>query len=148
MRLNSSTHNNEGLIKKNDPESMANTKRLNEKIIKHLDEYTFFDLDHQEYSEELIVSYGVSAEACKDVVITLREENKKISFLNIKTLLPVAPEILEIINNYKKIIVVEENLNGIYSNILFGKNTPSNVKQVNKIGSLISPSEIIKVINS
>ena len=148
IRLNSSTHNDEGLIRKNDPESMANTKRLNEKFIKRIDEFTFYDLDHQENSEKLIVTYGISSEASRDATIELRSNDEKVSLLVVNTLLPVPPVINEIINKYKSVIFVEENLNGIYCDIIFGQNIPAHIKKVNKIGNLISPSEIINIIRS
>ena len=43
-------------------------------------------------------------------------------------------------------IFVEENISGIYKEIIYGKNQPAKVSSVNKIGSLIGPSEIIKVV--
>lgn len=148
IRLNSSTHNNEGMIKKNDSESMANTKRLNDKFIKRIEELTYYDIDSQYGSDTIIVTYGISAEASKDAVKSLRNEGEKVDLLNVKTMLPVPPKIIEIINKYKSVIFVEENLTGIYCDIIYGKNQPVGVKKVTKIGSLISPSEIIKVVKS
>ena len=148
IRLNSSTHNEEGLIRKIDPESMNNTKRLNDKIIKRIDEFTFFDLDEQEKSEKLIVSYGISSEASKDALITLRSSGEKVSLLTVNTLLPVPGMVREIINRYSDVTFVEENLSGIYCDIIYGQNIPGHVKKVNKIGNLISPSEIINIVKS
>lgn len=148
IRLNSSTHNDEGMIRKNDAESMANTKRLNDKFIKRIDEFTFYNLDHQDNSEKLIVSYGISSEASRDAVEELRNDGEKISLLIVNTLLPVPPAITEIINRYKSVTFVEENLSGIYCDIIFGQNVPSHIKKVNKIGNLISPSEILNIVRS
>lgn len=148
LRLNSSTHNEKGFIGKNDPESMNNTARLNEKFMKRLDEFTFYEYDNQLGSSKLIVTYGISSESSRDAIIELRESGVKISLLIINTLLPVSPEIVKIINSYKEIIIVEENYKGIYADIIYGQNTPDNVKKVNKIGNLISPEEIIKIAKS
>ena len=148
IRLNSSTHNKEGMIGKNDPESMANTKRLNDKFIDRINEFTFYELDHQAESKKLIVSYGISAEACRDAVSHIRRSEEKISLLIVKTLLPVPPEVVEIINRYPDVVFVEENLNGIYCDIIYGQNIPAGVKKVNKIGNMISPYEIIKTLKS
>jgi len=147
VRYNASTHDDEGLIRKSNPESLANTKRLREKLIKRIDEYTFYDLDDEAGSNELIVSYGISAEAAKDALTLLRASGRKISLLIVKTLLPVSEVILEIINRYDQITFVEENLVGIYREIIFGKVQNDNVKSVNKIASMISPAEIINTIN-
>ena len=148
VRINASTHNNAGLIKKNDPESMANTRRLKEKFEKRIDEFTFFDHDKEEGASKLIVTYGISADASKDAAGRLREEGEKVSLLIAKTLLPVPGAILDIINSYEEVIFVEENISGIYKEILFGVNNSPKVKSVNKIGNLISPSEIIKAVRS
>lgn len=145
LRLNSSTHNEKGFIGKNDPESMNNTARLNEKFMKRIDEFTFYEYDNQVSATKLIVTYGISSESSRDAVIELRESGVKISLLIINTLLPVSYEIVKIINSYKEIIIVEENYKGIYADIIYGQNTPDNVKKVNKIGNLISPEEIIKI---
>jgi len=148
VRINASTHNNAGLIKKNDPESMANTRRLKEKFEKRIDEYTFYDYDKEQGAKKLIVTYGISADASRDAVVKLREEGEKVSLLIVKTLLPVPGVILDIINDYENIIFVEENISGIYKEIIFGINENSKVSSVNKIGNLISPSEIIKAVRS
>ncbi len=148
VRINASTHNNAGLIKKNDPESMANARRLKEKFENRISEFTFYDLDSQDGANKLVVTYGISADAARDAVNSLRNEGEKISLLIVKTLLPVSQEILDIINPFDTIIFVEENLTSIYGEIIFGKNRPSKVRTVNKIGSLISPSEIIKEVRS
>ena len=49
-----------------------------------------------------------------------------------------------IINNYKRVLIVEENLSGLLAKIIYGINPPANVFKVNKIGSMITPNEIIK----
>ena len=148
VRINASTHNNAGLIKKNDPESMANTRRLKDKFEKRIDEITFFDLDKQDGARHLIVTYGITTDAAKDAVISLRKDDFKVDLLTVKTLLPVPPEINKIINSYENVVFAEENISGIYSEIIYGVNTPSHVRVVTKIGSLIEPSEIIKAIKS
>lgn len=145
LRLNSSTHNEKGFIGKNDPESMNNTARLNDKFMKRIDEFTFYEYDNQLGASKLIVTYGISSESSRDAIIELRESGVKISLLIINTLLPVSYEIVKIINSFKEIIIVEENYKGIYADIIYGQNTPDNVKKVNKIGNLISPEEIIKI---
>ena len=144
VRMNASTHDNEGLIRKGNPESLANTKRLQEKFQKRIDEITFYELDEDNGSDNLIVTYGISSEAARDTVLKLRSNGEKISLLIVKTLLPVPKKIIEIINSYQKVTFVEENISGQYEKIIYGEASKENVKSVNKIGSLISPSEIEK----
>jgi len=148
VRINASTHDDEGLIRKASPESLANTRRLKEKLEKRIDEYSFYELDEESGSEDLVVTYGISAEAARDAVSKLRLEGKKVSLLVVQTLLPVAPVIYEILQRFNRLHIVEENLNGIYKEILFGKSPNQNIKGVNKIGTMITPSEIINSVKS
>lgn len=145
IRLNSSTHDDEGMIQKNSPNALANTKRLKDKVEKRIEEYLFYELDKEDSNEHLIVTYGISAGACRDAVITLRKNNKKVSLLVVKTVLPVAPKIISIIESYKNIYFVEENIGGQYKEIIFGKQQKSNIHQINKIGHMISPEDVINI---
>ena len=144
VRLNSSTHDDEGMIQKNSPNALANTIRLKEKMEKRLDEYTFYEYDKQDDNKHLIISYGISADASRDAVDELRKNNHKISLLIVKTLLPVSEKITKIIDSYQNVTFVEENIGGQYKEIIYGKVSRKNIKQVNKIGFMISPSDIIK----
>lgn len=146
VRINASTHNDAGLIKKNDPESMANTRRLKEKFEKRIDEITFYDFDDQSGADKLIVTYGISADAARDAVSELRESGEKVSLLVVKTMIPVPPKVMEIMDRFGSVIFVEENIGGIYKEMIYGNNSPKKVSSVNKIGSLISPSEIVKAV--
>jgi len=148
VRFNSSTHDNEGMIRKNNPESLNNTRRLKEKIEKRLNEYTFFEYDQQDDSKDLIVSYGISAEASRDACAEWRKSGHKASLLIVKTLLPVAPDILGIIRQFERVHFVEENITGLYREIIFGKMHADSVFSVEKIGSMITPEEIIKSLQS
>jgi 2-oxoglutarate/2-oxoacid ferredoxin oxidoreductase subunit alpha len=144
VRINASTHDNEGLIRKGNPESLANTKRLKEKFEKRMDAITFYELDEDLNSKDLIVTYGISADAARDAVLNIRKKGRRISLLVVKTLLPVSKKIIEIIDSYKNVTFVEENISGQYKNIIYGAASRKNVQSVNKIGSMISPSEIEK----
>lgn len=147
VRINSSTHDPEGYIKKNTPDAIANTTRLRDKIEKRIDEYSEFHFDKQENSEIIIVSYGISALAALDAVKTIRSEGRNISNLILKTLLPVPPEILEILNQFNHIIFVEENASGLLREIIYGQYRNENIRGVNKIGDMITPQEIINEVS-
>lgn len=144
VRLNSSTHDETGTIKKATKAALGNTIRLYTKIQRRLNEYLLYDFDKDESNELLIISYDISAEATRDAIKLMREKGLKVSSLFPKTLLPFSNELIDIINQYQKILIVEENLTGLLSKIIFGINPPSNVFKVNKIGTMITPNEIIK----
>jgi len=146
VRINSSTHDPEGFIKKNTPDAMANTLRLRNKIEKRIAEYSEFQLDKQEHSYTILVSYDISALAVLEAVKTIRSEGGKISACTLKTLLPVPPEIPGILDQFKYKIFVEENASGLLQELLYGQCRDRNIHGINKIGDLINPQEIINEV--
>ena len=148
VRINASTHNAEGFIKKGIPEALENTARLKLKIENYFNEMTDnYELDDEKDSDILIVTYGISTEAARDALRNLRATKTKLSLLVIKDLLPVSQNILDILKRYTHIIIVEENISGLLKEILYGQEKYDNIRSVNKIGNLINPSEIIKEVN-
>ncbi len=147
VRFNSSTHDDEGLIRKGNPESMANTRRLKEKLEKRIDEFSFYELDTQDGANQLIVSWGISADAARDAVTTIRKSGKKIDLLIVKTISPIPPQIYEIVDSYKSVVFAEENLTGQYKEMLFGKRNIPSVKTATKFGAMLTPSDIESVVN-
>jgi 2-oxoglutarate ferredoxin oxidoreductase subunit alpha len=144
VRINASTHDQDGAIKKTNPDSMANTHRLKEKIDLNVDELCEYDLDTENGAEKLIVTWGISTDAARDAVNTYRKNGNKVALLTVKTLLPISTTIYSILDSYKELLFVEENISGQLKEIIFGKRPNKMVKQVNKIGSMISPDEILK----
>jgi len=142
VRINASMHNETGRIVKNE-ESINISKRLAEKINSRASELAFFEYIKDESATKLIVSYGISSLAALDALEELKANNQKASLLIIKTLIPLSNEIYEIIDSYKEVLFVEENLNGQLKEIIFGKRKNQNITSVNKFGSMIAPSEIV-----
>ena len=148
VRINASTHNMEGFIKKGIPEAMANTARLKQKIENSFNEMKDnYDLDDEKDSNTLIVTYGITSEAARDAVKIIRSGKREISLLVIKGLLPVSQSILDVLKKYTNIIIAEENISGLLKEILYGQIKYDNIRSVNKIGHLINPSEIIIEVN-
>ncbi len=146
VRFNASTHDNEGLIRKNSPESMANTFRLKEKLENHIDKYTFFDYQKEDNADTLIVSWGISAEAARDAAARLKAKGQPVSLLIVKTLIPVPARVMEIIDSYQKVVFAEENLTGQYKEMLYGKRIPAGVTGANQFGHMLSPVQIIEAV--
>lgn len=147
VRLNASTHDTKGLLQHSTEEAMANTRRLREKIVKNLPNFTYYELDEQENSDALIFSYGITSLAAREATFILREKGISVSLLIAKTLLPVPPEYLKILDRYERVIIAEENLTGQYCEILFGENKPAKVTNVGAIGRMITPQELIEEVN-
>ncbi len=144
VRFTASTHNEDGIIQHTSPEAMDNTKRLQAKLYRNLDSFLSFELDETPGADTLLISYGITALSAREATSRLRGMGYRVSLLIAKTLLPVPPLFYRIFEHYRRIVVAEENLNGEYREILFGKNPGTNVIGVNAIGKMISPDDIIE----
>lgn len=142
VRINASMHDESGKIVKNE-ESLNVSRRLKAKITGRSSELSLFDHNQQEGSSKLIVSYGISSFAAIDAVASLRSSRHKVSLLILKTLIPLAPEVYDIIDSYDECLIVEENINGQLKEMIFGQRENKKVKSLNKFGSMITPSEIV-----
>lgn len=146
VRITSSTHNQKGIIQNSTTEALNNSKRLHFKNIRNMADYSFYELDEHPGSNTLLISYGITALAAKEAVYNLRAEDKNVSLLIAKTLLPIPQIYFDVCAKYEHIIVAEENLTGQYRQILFGSNSDSNVSGVNEFGKMINPNSIIKEV--
>jgi 2-oxoglutarate/2-oxoacid ferredoxin oxidoreductase subunit alpha len=144
VRLNASTHDRKGILQHSGREALENTRRLEEKPLRHLSRYTYYDLDEQEDADTLVVSWGVSAAASRDAVSMLRLKGKRVSLLVAKTLLPVPTVYYDIIDAYKKVVVVEENINAQFASLLFGTRLPGKIIPAGSIGRMVTVNEVIE----
>jgi len=145
VRYTASTHNEHGILQGITPEALGNTIAIHEKIEKNLDSYLFYEY-LKEDSDTLLVSYGITANASREAALRLKADGHLVSLLVPGTLLPIPDIYLEIMASYKKVIIAEENYHGLYSRLLFGAKAPANIHNVNTIGRMISPDEIIKEV--
>jgi 2-oxoglutarate ferredoxin oxidoreductase subunit alpha len=143
VRFTASTHDMKGILQNSSPESINNTKRLNNKLLNHLDSYTIYEADEQSGADTLIVSYDVASQAAREAVTALRSKGKAVSVLIAKTVLPVPEIYLDILSKYRKVVIAEENLGGQFRQILFGIAGRKGVTGVNGIAKMISPESII-----
>ena len=146
VRFNASTHDSTGNIRKGTPEAMANTRRLKDKIEKRISEYSHYDLDDDEGSNILIITYGITTEAVRDALKKYRDQDLSISCLIMKTLLPIPPEIFKIADRYEHIIFAEENISGQMREIMYGQVEKDNVRGVYVIGRMIASTDIEKEV--
>lgn len=148
VRFTASTHNQKGILQNTTKEALNNTIRIHEKSHKNLDEFLHFELDEQGDAEILLFSYGITAAACREAVRELRSQDRKISLLVAKTMLPVPDVYFDIIKKYKKVYFAEENYTGQYRQIMIGARHNENYKGINGIGKMINPAEIMKEVMS
>ena len=146
VRYTASTHNEKGILEGISPAALGNTISIHEKIEKNLDSYLHFEIQKEEGSKTLLVSYGITANAVREAAVRLREEGTPVSVLILKTLLPIPDIYLEIMAEYDNVVIAEENHTGLYSKLLYGARAPENIHTVNTIGRMIGPDEIIEEV--
>jgi 2-oxoglutarate ferredoxin oxidoreductase subunit alpha len=144
VRLTGSTHDVCGILRSASDEVLANTRRLQEKVEAGMP--VLYDLDEQEGSETLVVSYGVTAGAARQAVAALRAQGEALSLLVARTLLPIPDIYYEILERYPRIIIAEENLQGQLAQLLYGRRLPSGVRRVGGIGCMVSPERIAREV--
>ncbi len=148
VRFNASTHDQQGILQHSNEEAMANTRRLEEKVVEKMKDFLFYELDEQKGAQKLLVAYGISSQAARDALKALREAGEKVSLLIPKTLLPAPDGYLEIFNLYNKVVIAEESINNQLGDVIYGRCKPSHLHFVGSIGKMITPEEIMKEVKA
>ncbi len=147
VTVTGSAHDQAGLLRKNSPEVLEVLLHLQRKIEAHAEEMALVKPDLDPDARCVLISYGVTARAARQAVGTLRREGYPISFLQIQTLFPVPVRALDwAVANARFVFVAEENLSGQYRSVLAPHLGGKQVFGINKIGSLISPTEIVRAV--
>jgi len=142
-----SAHNMDGELKKNDPETIAVLKHLEEKIQAHRDELIEFEYQEVENAKTLIISFGITGRTVREVIRRSKNSDKKASSLIIKSLFPIPEKLIQDLSEkYDKIVIPEENLTGQYRRLIQHLLIGKEVIGINKIGSMITPQEIMEKI--
>lgn len=142
-----SAHNMKGELKKNDAETIKVLYHLEEKILAHKSELVEVKKDFQPEAETLIISFGITARTMNEAIRTLRNRNKKVSAMTIYSLFPIPEnEIREAVKNVKRVIIAEENMNGQYRSLIYNLMSDKEVVGINKIGEMITPTEIMEKV--
>lgn len=142
VRYNASTHDDRGALHHSSDAALANTRRLETKILSSLPSFTDYEFDGAEGARTLVVAYGITAAAARDAVAELRLAGRPVSLLVPKTLLPTPPEYLEILQAHDRVVVAEETMNAQFAELLFGRRRPPSVRVVGALGHMITPAEI------
>jgi 2-oxoglutarate ferredoxin oxidoreductase subunit alpha len=111
VRQTSSTHGANGYITTEQTEISRTLQRLKSKLESSVAQFSFYDLLPAEKSETLLISYGVTARACKAVYKELQNTAQPVSLLILKTLWPVPVDVIRRgAEGFKRIVVIEMNL--------------------------------------
>lgn len=149
VRQTSSTHGPDGYITTATEVIETNIKRLRDKLITAVDDFTYYESDTDSQADTLIITYGVTARAARQCLDQLREKSIVVSLLILKTLYPVPEQLIkQHINRVKRVVVAEMNL-GQYVQEIYRLCGDTPVILCSKMnGELISPDEIQKLILS
>jgi len=147
VTVTGSAHDHEGRLRKPSPEVVELLLHLQRKIEAHAGDMAMVRSDLDLEASCLLVSYGITARAARQAVGMLRKEGFPISFLQIQTLFPVPTEALHrAAAGIRTVFVAEENLTGQYRAVLAPLLNGRRLLGINKIGSMISPTEIVRAI--
>jgi len=147
VTVTGSAHDRSGLLKKNDPETLANLRHLQAKIDAAEAEIGLVDLDLPAGARTLVLSYGVSARASRDAVAAARAEGRSVGFANVRTLFPIPKTALAAaLAGIEIVVLPEENQSGQYRQALGDVLAGLEVRPVNSIGAAITPERILDAI--
>ncbi len=144
-----SAHDKRGRLQKNSPETIEVLRHLQEKISSNAASITRLAVDAPKKGDTVILSYGISARTAMEAVGGLRSRGKNVSLCNVQTLFPIPEkELAEAARGAKKVVVVEENLTGLYRSQVARLFPDKEVVGVNAVGRMITPGEIEETVLS
>ncbi len=152
VTITGSAHDMAGRLQKNSAETLAVLRHLQEKIAFRSKEIIRLDIDpasggEAEDPETAVISYGISARTAREAVVNLRKQGKKVSFINLQTLFPIPDtQIVEAVANAKSVVIVEENMRGLYRSQIERILSDKIVLGANDVGKMISPRRIEQTV--
>lgn len=142
-----SAHDMQGKLQKNSPETIDMLIHLEEKLRWRYDDFSLVEMDLQDSAKTLVISYGITSRAAMDAVGAARRVGHNVSSLIIQSLFPIpVKKLAKALNGIERVIIAEENLQGLYRSVLERYCNGRRVQGVNKIGAMISPKEILDAI--
>jgi 2-oxoglutarate ferredoxin oxidoreductase subunit alpha len=147
VTVTGSAHDRRGRLRKVSPEVVELLLHLQQKVEAHAAEMALVRSDIVPDASSLLVSYGITARAAREAAGALRQKGVPISFLQMQTLFPVPRQALErAAAGVRRVFVAEENFGGQYRAVLAPLLAGREVLGINKVGTMISPGEIVRAI--
>jgi len=143
LAVTGSTHDPFGFRKTDDPEAHARlVQRINDKILKRVNEFAEVESKFLEDSDIAVVSYGFTARTSLFAVKRLRKEGLKVGFLRLKTMWPFPEEaVRDALASIKRVLVPEMNRGQVGGEIR--KYTSCEVVGLNQTNGEVIPPEVI-----
>ena len=138
-----SAHDAEGRLSKTSSEVVEILASLQRKIDAHATELTLAQAEPAAGADTLVISYGVSARAALEACRRARTRGQRVSFLKLETLFPLPVSALEpALEGCSRVVVVEENLTGLYAGVLEPHLGGRPLTRVTGLGGMIPPARI------
>ncbi len=143
VTVTGSAHDKSGRLQKNSPETLEVLRHLQQKIVSNSHDIISVEIDHKDKAEAVVFSFGISARTAREAVASLRAKGRQVSFCNLKTLFPIPEEeIRNAAGKAKRVVVVEENMTGLYRSQIERLFPDRDIIGVNGVGRMIAPVEI------
>jgi 2-oxoglutarate ferredoxin oxidoreductase subunit alpha len=141
------THDERGYPTDSDKVQIELVTRLNEKILKHIDEITEVERYLLDDADIAIVAYGTPSRSAKKAIKDARAKGIKAGMLRLKTVWPFPEEtIAQLASDVKHIIVPEQNMGQVYYMVrAFAAPTPVHL-MAKPAGTPQLPDEILQKI--
>jgi 2-oxoglutarate ferredoxin oxidoreductase subunit alpha len=147
VTLTGSAHNKDGWLRKNDPETLEVLRHLEAKVQARAAAMALVSADVDRDADTAVLSYGVTSRAAREAVLRARQLGKRVSFVGVQTLFPApVAAIRDAIGIAKRILVVEENLSGLYRTALATALPGVELRGLHRIGGMIRPAEIVDAL--
>jgi 2-oxoglutarate ferredoxin oxidoreductase subunit alpha len=144
-----SAHDQEGRLRKNAPEVIELLIHLQAKIAAHAETMAIVEQELEPGAELLVIGWGVSARAARAACRQMRECGRRVSFLQPLTLFPVPEKAIgRAAAGCARVLVVEENLTGLYASALEARLDGARIVRVNGLGHMITPGEILEAVET
>ena len=147
VRQTSSTHGPDGYIT-TDPEGISKMQeRLRDKILTKVDRFSHYEAQLDDSADTLVLTYGVTARAAREVFKDQKRQKQPVSLLILKTLWPVPENLIrEKTRNAKRVVVAEMNL-GQYVREIERILPDKKIEFLGQMdGRLITPDQIKEVV--
>lgn len=147
VTVTGSAHDQQGRLRKNHPEVIEVLLHLQRKVEAHAGGLERVRPDLDPDASTLLISFGITARAARQALAALRREGFPLSFLQVQSLFPVPRRALDwALAGIRTVIVAEENLTGQYRAALAPYLGGKLVLGINKVGTMISPREIMETV--
>lgn len=139
-----SAHDASGRLRKNDPETLRQLGHLAAKVLSRAASLERVRWRRRDGARTLLVSYGVSARACRQVEADLAARGEAVNALEVLSLWPVPAGFLaKAAREVERVVVVEENGPGLYASEVERHAGRVQVCRVTSVGAPVAPERIL-----